>query len=192
MKRIGVLLLSTAILLSFAGCDEEDIGAGIGHIVTGVGKIFGFKSDEEIMDESIEKLINAICSKDRSALKSLLSQKALNEADNLDDKITMSFDLLQGEIVSCASGNDLGMSGYYEDGKGKKVLQSTFNVETTDGKYHIAILQTIRNDWNPDEVGIYAIWIVETPEFCETVSDWWMKDGEWVPGVAIGELHKLS
>ena len=205
MKRIGVLLVSVLLLLSLTSCNEGDnsvgrdeiIGEIIGGIVTKIGHIVGYKYDHEIMDDSCNRLIDAICNRDSSALKALFSKKALMEADDFDETVSELFDLFQGEVVSYWRDGP-STFGEYEDGKGKKELQSDFKIETTEAKYHIAINQIRRNDWNPDEIGIYTIWVVKTPEFREYASEWALEDGVWLPGIEIGELdetgelHKLS
>lgn len=157
----------------------------IGKVVIGIGDLIGFKYDYEIMNESCQKVIDAISSKDCSALKALFSEKALMEAENFDQTASELFELFRGEVVSYYDPNGApNMTGGADDGKWERVLSSGFNVETTEAQYHIVIDQTSRNDSHPEEIGITYIWIEPTNDLSDW-SKWSNGDKKVPPGISL-------
>ena len=57
-------------------------------------------SEGEKADARMEQILDAIKDKDRETLRSLFSQKALEEAKEFDDGIDYLFDFFQGNIDS--------------------------------------------------------------------------------------------
>ena len=158
-------------------------------------KGFFSNSDREIASESFEKIIAAIESQDSNALKSLFSEKALSEAENLDKSIEELFQLYQGKMVSYDDQGGPGLDGSRNsDGRGYVMtkLLSTINVETSEKKYHFGILEYVEDTEFPENIGIYSIYVVETDVLDEPTANWWMEDGVWIPGVAIGQKRSVE
>ena len=145
-------------------------------------------NDREIGAECFEKVIEAIENQDSTALKSLFSDKALKEAQNMDKAIEELFDFYQGYMLSSDDGGGLGVFGEQNaDGRGfvTKEMVSMWDVETSEKKYHFAIRSFVQDNEFLDNIDVYALYIVKPDRLDESVADWWMKDGVWIPGIAI-------
>lgn len=181
MKKILIALLVTIIPL-FTSCSSEE------------SKLFSnvFKSDSTIANETFQKIINGINIRDGSAIREMFSDKALREAIEFDEKLASLFDYCEGEMLSYNAGGPGVFQEKNADGRGfiKKEIQSTYDVETSKKKYHIAIREFIQDTECSDNVGIYSIYVVATDSLDEPVADWWMEDGVWIPGVTIGDKRK--
>ena len=133
-------------------------------------------------------MIEAIENQDSTALKSLFSDKTLKESQNMDRTIEELFDFYQGYMLSSDDGGGPGVFGEQNaDGRGfvTKEMVSMWDVETSEKKYHFAIRSFVQDTEFPDNVGVYALYIVETDRLDESVADWWMQDGVWIPRIAI-------
>ena len=62
-----------------------------------------FNDDVKTADNKMENIIKALKSRDEKALKSLFSQKAVDEADQFDQSITVLFDFYKGDLISYSS-----------------------------------------------------------------------------------------
>lgn len=175
MKRVLILLIATVILLS--SCSFGDFN---------MRKDMFSMNDNKVANESFEKIIVAIQNQDSAALKALFSEKALSEAQNMDDTIDELFDFYQGYILSVDNnGGPYASRERKADGNVIKEIQPTWDVETSEKKYHFAFREFVQDTEFPDNIGIYALYIVETNRLDEPVADWWMKDGVWIPGITI-------
>ena len=85
-------------------------------------------------------------------------------------------------LVSCS----LGISSMKKEFFTRRgFLNSNDDVGTSEKKYHFAIRSFVQDNEFPDNIGVYALYIVELDRLDESVADWWMKDGVWIPGIAI-------
>ena len=142
MKKLNVLMLFVLTsLLLFSSC-----GINGGFIV----------SEEKKADARMEQIVVAIKNKDRGAVKSLFSKKALGEADNFEGGIDYLFDFIQGDIISWKrDGWSSGESIEY----GKKSLMIRFSiiVNTDKEDYVLFVMDYNVDTINPDNEGVYTL-----------------------------------
>ena len=182
-KSIVSLLLMISLLIT--SCSLEGFT---------MRKEFFSNNDRKIASESFEKIIVAIEEQDKDTLESLFSEKALNNAESIDESIEELFQFYQGEMLSYNISSLGRFGGRNVDGRGYILteLQSTINVETDKKKYHFAIQEFTEDTEFPENVGIYSIYVVETDVLDEPTANWWMEDGVWIPGVAIGQKRSVE
>lgn len=120
-------------------------------------------SDEKIIADRSEQIIEAIQNKDREKMKSMFSKQALSETEDIDGGIDYLFSLVQGDIVSWES-EAPSSDGSIDHGKVVKMIRGGFDVITTEGVYLFFLLEYSEDDKNPDNVGLYTLWAIKEGE----------------------------
>jgi hypothetical protein len=155
-KRIVLisLLLVSSLLLS--SCDK----IGINHRKEGGLLVIGEGRKADIRTEQI---VSAIKDKDREALKSLFSKKALDEANDLDNRIDYLFDLIQGDIDSWEKDgqNNWSSSESIEYGKRSLMIRFSFDVKTDKDVYLFYVIDYNTDTINPDNQGVYMLELIK-------------------------------
>lgn len=144
-KRIILMLLILVGLLSFSSCGRN------GGILVGEGKR---------ADARIEQIVSAIKDKDREALKSLFSKKALDEADDFVGGADSLFNFIQGDIESWERdgfASDESMGG----GKRSWMIRFGFTVKTDKDVYRVFIIDYNVDTINPDNQGVYMLELID-------------------------------
>jgi hypothetical protein len=162
-KRIMLILLLVSLLL-LSSCDKigiNDRRAG-GLLVIGEGR----KADART-----EQIVSAIKNKDREALKLLFSRKALDEADDLDNRIDYLFELIQGDIDSWERDDGWSSDGSIEYGKKSLMIRFGFAVETDKDVYQFYVIDYNTDTINPDNQGVYMLELIEFADI-ENVGPW--------------------
>jgi len=121
-------------------------------------------SDDKNATSRLEQVINAINSKDREAVKVLFSETALNETDDIDEKIELLFSFVLGTINSWekSSGPTVFETNHY--GKKTKEVSSYYYV-TTDKQEYFFLLRDFPIDTdNPENVGLYMLLVVKAED----------------------------
>lgn len=174
MKKICILICACVFL--FSSC--ASIGEGVNEFV----KKF-HKTDEVIALETFENVLAAIKDRDKAALKSLFSPKAVREAEDLDNQIEELWDFFQGEVLSYDNWGGPGWNGSFDHFKRQVWLNGTYDVETTEGIYHIATQEFPEDEFDSDNIGLYSFYIISEENWSNGFAYW--GDGEWLPGVHI-------
>ncbi len=126
-------------------------------------KSFLMMDDESIANKQFEKLIDAIQTQDIDAVRALFSENALKEAENADESIQAMFDYFHGTM---ASYNDWAgpnvIAGNNDDGTGRywKRYYSTYDIETTQDKYRLAMETITADTTDAGNVGIRSLYII--------------------------------
>ena len=124
MKKFCLLLVLSSILL-LTSCS-----LGGGHMPGSI-----FDDDKTAANTRIEKLLEAIKSKNGDIVKSMFSKNAIADANNIDENIFKLFNCFKGEILSYEDWGGPGVSqGNNDDGSGRiwKILRSTYDVKTSE------------------------------------------------------------
>ena len=141
-KTIIILLLLLVGLLLLNSCDEDNGGTAM--------------NDEQRADARMEQLISAINEKDKEALKSLFSKKALNEASNFENDVDDLFGLFQVDIVTWERDGITG-SESIEHKKKSSMLRFAINVNTDNEVYRFFVIDYNTDTINPDNEGVYML-----------------------------------
>lgn len=148
-------------------------------------------SDESRAGATLENIVNAVNDNDAEALASLFSNNVLAERSDWRSSASEFIEFIDGKIITYTDPSDSGVfsSTEFEDGKKRKEIQPSVTVETTAGKYYIAILECVIDDFDEENVGIMSIYIISAEN---RQNDYvYRGDGNWIPGINIekGELE---
>ncbi|MCL1917959.1 MAG: DUF5104 domain-containing protein [Peptococcaceae bacterium] len=141
MKKKIIVLLTIVTVITLSSC-------GRGGII--------FDDTGEKADARMEQIISAIKGKDKEALKSLFSKKALDEANDFENDVDNLFDFVKGEIISWERD---GISGDESIRYGKKssMIRFGINVNTNKDTYRFYVIDYITDTINPDNQGVYML-----------------------------------
>lgn len=175
--RKKLICIALFILLLCSGC---------GANLTGVNETA--KSDDNIADEYIEKIVEAIRSKDNEALIEMFSVTALNKIDmtEFEKSINELFTTWQGEVVEYDG--ELSTATNRHSGKTMHSINGFYDIETTDTTHHLLFLSVVRDDENSDNVGLSMIVFV-TDELYQS-DDFYWKYGNREPGIYIDKMDE--
>ena len=172
MKRIFVVLNIVLLLLSSCSLGGSNMGK---HFFT----------DSEISKKTFEQIIESIYDKDSETLKGMFSKTAIMASKDIDANLTDLFNFYNGEYITYDDiGGPMVTDERNADGTGgkRKELQSTFNLTSDKGEYQFAIKEYIIDTNNPDNIGIYSLYITNATDSKSSV--YW-GDGNWLPGITI-------
>ena len=175
MKRIILLFFTLLMLLALSSCSVIDYPL----------------SDESRAVVTLEVTVHAVNDNDAEALAYLFSYNVLTEKSDLLDTSKDFIEFVGGEIITYSEPADNGISSYeeFEYGKMRKEIQYSVTVETTAGKFHIAILECVTDDFDEENVGVTSIYIINAENWQNDYV--YRGDGNWTPGINIekGEIE---
>lgn len=119
-------------------------------------------NDGQMADTRFEQVIESIKTKDRDMLKAIFSEKALGEAEDLDEGIDYLFEFVKGDIESWKQ-ETVGVSELNNSGKVKKV-RSWYNVKTNQEEYIFLIVEYTVDISNPQNIGVYMIQAIKSED----------------------------
>jgi septation ring formation regulator EzrA len=98
-------------------------------------KMLNGNRDDAKVNARLEQVIEAIKNKDKDAIKSLFSKKALSEANDFDGSVNDLFDLFQGEVDTWKKTSGPTVHESNNHGSKKKKVSSYYYVNTDKQKY---------------------------------------------------------
>ena len=150
---------------------------------------FLMKDDSSVANDKFSELIDAIQTQDINTLISLFSKNALKEAENLDESIRDLFDYFQGELISYNDWGGPGVTAEMEYGDYQKIYDSTYDFETTQDKYRLAMEIITADTTDTGNVGIRSLYIIrfedDTDQNCA-----YRGDRKHTPGINIGKVQE--
>lgn len=141
------------------------------------------ENDHKFANEKFENLLDVIQNDDIESLSLLFSPSGKN-----DDFNKFADELCNYFVGSVLSYEDWG--GPYvevdsEQGSVKKIMESSYDVITTEYNYRFAIRYIVRNDTKPENIGIESLYIINSKD--DTLLEYaYLGDGEFRPGINIG------
>lgn len=169
MKRFISLVLILFTLFALTSCSVGDY----------------LLSDESRAVITLEVIAHAVNDNDAESLAYLFSSNVLTDNSDLLDTSKEFIEFVGGEIITYSDPADNGISSSqeFEYGKMRKEIQYSVTVETTSGRYHIAILECVIDDFDEENVGVTSIYIINAENW---QSDYvYRGDGHWTPGINI-------
>jgi len=112
-------------------------------------------------DARLKEIIEIINNRDKEALKNIFSEKALDEAIDLDEQIDYLFDFINGEIISWESIVRGAGTNSINRGERVKTSSSRYYINTNSQKYFIYFREYLINTKEPKSVGVYLLQIIE-------------------------------
>ena len=113
-------------------------------------------SDEQRADARMEQIILAIKEKDKEALKSLFSKKALDESIDFENDVDTLFGLFQADIDTWERDGIAG-SESIRSGKKSSMIRYAINVNTDKEVYRLFVIDYYTDTIDPDNQGVYML-----------------------------------
>ena len=146
-KTVVVGVIFACTLLGFLGCTASTTGQNA-------------SGDNKAM---LEQILSALQSQDAEEIKVLFSPSSLDEAVDIDAGISYIFQLFGGNVTNTKL---TGSSGNEEINQGQVVEIETaiFAVTTDKNEYSITFEWYVRNDNEPDEMGLIKLMVLLASE----------------------------
>jgi len=177
MKKIRRLLPLITLMLLLTSCSMGD---------SNMRKMFFARNNKQIANEQLEALLEAIQSKNAQAVKELFSDNAWAESGNMEKSILVLFDYFQGELVSYKSWAGPSVHATKNHGEYWKSYDCTYDFETTQDKYRLAMEIITVDTADADNIGIRSLYIIRFEDDTRPNFAYW-GDGEHTPGINIGK-----
>ena len=120
--------------------------------------------DGRIADDKLEKIIKAINGKDKETLKSMFSEQALNEAEDIDGRMDYLFDFINETVESWEKVVHGATTESIESGNRIKKSSSWYYMDTNKQKYLIFFLECTINTKCPENVGLYMLQVIRAED----------------------------
>lgn len=150
MKILGSVISAITLLFSFSGCSSYPHQSWL---------------DDDNFDKIAEKrcadIVSALEKKDKEAIKSMFSKRALEEIDNIDEDITYAISYYKGELKSLDGtiSTDENLNR-----KNKKITIKADYTITTDVETYSLFFVEKSNTENEDENGVYLFQFAKESE----------------------------
>lgn len=183
MKKVLSLLIISIFLLTSCTLGDSDM----------IKDIFAM-DDQKVANKEFEMIIYAIENQDKFTLKSLFSDNALEDAQNLNEIIDELFDYYQGKMLSYYDwGGPRVYGGMNDDGTERywKKMNATYDVETSRDKYRFAMEFIPIDTSDAANVGIRSLYVIKLkddtdPKFA------YRGDRKYTPGININKKNIIS
>jgi len=121
-------------------------------------------NDEKNAATQIEQIISSIKNKDRETLKSLFSEKAINDTKDFDDNIDYLFSFIKGKIDSWNKSSGPTVFDSNDYGHVIKEVNSYFYITTDEQKYFFLLRDYPVDTDHSDNVGLYMVLVVRAED----------------------------
>ena len=170
MKRILTVLLLVFMIFSFSSCTS--------------GKFTSLFTDKDIeqADARMEQVFDEIKQQNKDGLKELFSEKAIDEAENINIEIDDFLSFVQGEVVSWNRDDSPIVYDIVEQGSKSKQLITWYTLNTEKQNYLVLLVDYPIDTINPENAGLYSIRILKAEDenkLTGFIEDW------VVPGIYI-------
>lgn len=119
--------------------------------------------DAQKAEARLEQVIEAIKSQDKEALKAMFSKQALDEAQDLNERMDYLFSFIEGDIQTWEDkgGIDDGVNNY-----GHTVMKSKYwyIVSTDKEDYLFFLFEYTKNTDHPENEGLYMVQVIKAED----------------------------
>ncbi len=153
-RKVTLLLIGYVLIFSLSGCNPESAGEYRARVIS---------EDEDMGEEMMNSIIDALEARDVEDLKGLFSTYALEHAENLEEKIEKLLEFYQGsdserqgELYSAEGGKNYGIW----------ILNSVYTLKKEPDKVGLYLIEVMTEEAEPegfkwrneeDEPGIYVL-----------------------------------
>lgn len=141
-------------------------------------------NDQRIANEKFEEILEVIQSENKERLRTLFSKESLKEAKAFDASVNELFDYFNGKVKLYDDWGGPFVETIQEDDCILQMMESTYDVETTECEYRFAIRYIIRDTTNINNVGIQSLYIIKLEDDSNPQYAYW-GDGKNTPGINI-------
>lgn len=144
-----------------------------------------FDTDGVVAKQKIEKILDVVKKQDRDELVLLFSKASINKAELFDESIIDLFDYFRGDVISIDDWGGPYVETSQENGEVFQVTEATFDIETTECEYRVAIRFVSRDTKSVDNIGVESLYVIKMEDDAYPESAYW-GDGKFTPGINIG------
>ena len=175
MKKVflSIFLIVLGILFSSCSLGGNNMFGGI------------LDNDQKVANEYFDEFIEALESKNKDAIKTMFSKNSIKNSENFEVSIDYLFDYFQGEVISYNDWAGPVVETSKENDHIKKIMDSTYDVETNGQQYRFAIQNHTVDTANPDNVGIWSLYIIKLNDDTDPQYAY-RGDDKNTPGINIG------
>lgn len=168
--RLVILLILLVLFVAGCGADLVDINRTA-------------RSDDEIADETVEIIIEAIENKDVDALTAMFSPEVLDEMDMelFHERTEELFSVWAGKLVEYDG--ELSTSKETKSGNIIRKITGFYDIETTENVCHLLFVSTVQDEGNENAEGLSQI-VYVTDELFQSEDFYWQY-GNREPGIYI-------
>ena len=149
MKRLNAII-STVVFLFFTGCSSYPHQSWLED-----------RSFDKIADDRASEIVTALENGDQAAIRSMFSNQALNEAEELDDSILSAIEYYKGNLVSS---NGTIATDESQNGKKKTFkIKADYTILTDLETYYFYFFEKYNSE-DENENGLYLIWLSKDSE----------------------------
>lgn len=177
MKKIITLFLTFVILVALSSCSFG-------------GNNMMLDNDQKTANYLFEKLLDALQSNDKDMLIKLFSINVFENIPNKQKVLEELFEYYTGEVESYDDWGGPVVETSKEDGVIIQVMESTYDVKTTECDYRFAIKRVTQDSSNSNNLGIHSIYIIKSSEDKYQDYAYW-GDGKYTSGINIGVTNAI-
>ena len=143
-----------------------------------------YSDDSKIASTRAKQIIEAVKNEDRDALRSVFSQKALDDTEDFDGGTDSFFDFIQGNIMSWESDFVSGNESI-QYGKRTRINRFNISIKTDIDDYVLYVIDYFVDTIDPDNEGVNML-LVRTSEYTENLGMW---QQSMISGILIPEAE---
>lgn len=174
MKKAVCLTITIVFILLLCSCMEGK-----------PNMLFVGDQDNDLADARMEQLFNAIKEKDKDSLKSLFSQDAVENAENIDAGVDNLLSFVQGKLVSWSREESPIVFDNIEEGGKKKQLVTWYSLDTDVDRYLVFLVDVPINTISSNNIGLYSLRVISAKDEEKLTGTWeeWVLPGIYVPDI---------
>ena len=165
-KKVVALALAIVGMAMASSCSLVS-----GGILTG---------NDKAIDDTFGRIIEAIKSQDKEAIKSIFSAQTLAQYVDFEDQIDCLFEFIQGEIESWErTGGPATFGGKNSRAKNDdgsiliwKTIMATYDIKTSEQKYHVSLKEVKQHTHDSDKLGANSFCIINAADWHEKPNYW--------------------
>ena len=162
MKKQLLILIIFIVLLILSSCSLLKFLPQFESRIDSINRID--KSERGIAKSRLLEILDALENKDANALKNMLSEEALEKAENLDEGIESFIEAYHGTYIEYKI-NTPSSGGRYDKGKCiEYYISVTIQITTEVDTYWIVFYDQTICEENPEKVGLRSLQIVRESE----------------------------
>lgn len=145
------------------------------------------KSEDEILDEKVQNLINLLDKNDKVGIKSLFASSKIDSISNFDNLLDELIEYYDGTYTSKSHGGK-GTDKDKNDDFTASWYNLSYKVITSSEEYRIAIYWCTEYSTDSNYLGIWSLYIINENDYL-TPDYTYRGDGLWTPGINIGKVY---
>jgi len=153
--------LTLTAMLSLSGCSMvRNIQASLLPALRELQLNATMPSEEQATDEMAQQIVAALDARDKEVLRSLFSEKALSEADDMDEGLDYIMETYKGTSKTYESGGSQIQDHYGSPGRTKTIF-GFYNIETNYKSYMLYFEYQLIDASSPDAIGLTFVKLVD-------------------------------